>query len=56
MNNTEPVVDLANDMNACISDAMDALARGDLAEVRSNLRAMADTVREIIDGSEEPSS
>lgn len=46
------LIDLANDMNASASDAMDALVDGNLAEVRTNLSAILDAVREIIEAGE----
>ncbi len=39
---------LLNDINACASDALDALREGRLADVRTQISAILDAVREAI--------
>ncbi len=44
---------LLEDINACASDALDALAENRLDDVRFNLKALLDAVREEIDAIEQ---
>lgn len=44
---------LLEDINACASDALEALAENRLDDVRFNLKALLDTVREEIDAIEQ---
>ena len=45
---------LVQDINACASDALDALREGRLADVRTQLQAILDAVGEAISDIEEP--
>jgi len=45
---------LVQDINACASDALDALREGRLADVRTQIQAILDAVGEAISDIEEP--